>query len=338
MATIDDVAKLAEVSKGTVSNVFSKKRPISKEVSDRVLEAARELNYVPSHIARSLAIRKTMTVGLKMPLPNEMPMSGFEFQLMNGVIRECNKNGYRVLLDSLPEQEDDVTLFSIDPVDGVIMLNPRDRDPRIEKYGQRFPLVLIGRPSPKNDAISYVDNNNLEMAREVGRYLLMNSHRSILFLNAARNMTVADDRQNGLLKAFEEWGVAFDKDYIRYYSGKKYKNASEYGYYSVLNTFKHMKYTAVIADTDRVALGVLRAARELGIEIPRELSVVALSNDNTLAQESVPRLTSVELSADRLGAEAAKMLIAQLNGVTSPQKYIIDARLVIRESCSNLQT
>lgn len=334
MATIDDVAKLAEVSKGTVSNVFSKKRPISKEVSERVLEAAKELNYVPNHIARSLAMKKTMTVGLKMPLPDETPMSGFEFQLMNGVIRECNKYGYRILLDSLPEQDDDVTLFSSDPVDGVIMLNPRDEDPRIEKYGQRFPLVLIGRPSPVTDSISFVDNNNLEMVKEVGRYLLMNNHRQILFLNAARNMTVAEDRLNGLMRAYEEWELPFNPDYIQYYSGKKYRNASEYGYYSVLHTFRQMKYTAVIADTDRVALGVLRGARELGIQIPKELSVVALSNDHTLAQESVPRLTSVELSADKLGAEAAKVLIAQMNGVTSPQKYIIDAHLVIRESCA----
>jgi DNA-binding LacI/PurR family transcriptional regulator len=336
VATIDDVAKLAGVSKGTVSSVFSKKRPISRQVTERVLEVAKDLGYFPNHVARSLAIKKTMIAGLKMPISKDSAMSGFEIQMINGVIRECSKQGYRVLLDTLPEH-DDPTQFSIDPVDGVIMLNPRKHDPRIARYNQMgTPLVLIGRPDPHDVNVCYVDNDNTELGMQVGNYLLANGHTSILFLNAASDMTVSADRQNGLEEAFNKHGKPFGSVQVMNYSRKIFSNATDYGYNSLINSYGKMKYTAVITDTDRVALGVLRAARELGIDVPRELSVIALSNDATLAQEMTPKLTSVELSAERLGAEAAQILIQKMSDNEVVQQRIIEAKLVIRESCSPL--
>ena len=333
MATIDDVAKLAGVSKGTVSNVFSKKRPISREVTERVLAAARQLNYEPNHVARSLATRKTMIVGLKMPLSRNSTLSGFETQMIDSVTQECARHGYRVLLDTLPEQ-DDVTTCSSDPVDGVILLNPREKDPRIERYMRiGIPLVVIGRPQPFADDICFVDNNNEEMAAQVGEYLIENGHRRVLFLNAFGDMTVAADRLRGLRKAFERHGIAFAEELVLYNSRKEYPNAADYGFRSVLDTYRPGNYTAVIADTDQVALGVLRAARELGIDIPGELSLIALSNDATVALETTPKLTTVELNVRRLGTEAAKILIEKMNGSSEVCQRIIDATLILRESC-----
>jgi DNA-binding LacI/PurR family transcriptional regulator len=334
MATIDDVARLAGVSKGTVSNVFSKKRPISREVTERVLAAARQLNYEPNHVARSLATRKTMIVGLKMPVSRNSTLSGFETQMIDSVTRECARHGYRVLLDTLPEQ-DDVTAFSSDPVDGVILLNPRQKDPRIERYMRiGIPLVVIGRPQPLTEDICFVDNNNEEMAAQVGEYLIGNGHRRVLFLNAFEDMTVASDRLRGLRKAFERHGIAFPDELVMYNSRKAYPNAADYGYRSVLDTYRAGDYTAVIADTDQVALGVLRAARELKVDIPGELSLIALSNDASVALETTPKLTTVELNVHRLGTEAAKLLIEKMNGSAEVRQKIIDARLILRESCS----
>lgn len=333
MATIDDVAKQAGVSKGTVSSVFSKKRPISRVVTERVLSVAKELGYYPNHVARSLSLKKTMIAGLKMPLSRDGSMSAFESQMINGVIKECSKQGYRVLLDTLPDQ-DDPTQFSIDPVDGVIMLNPRTQDPRIERYNHMgIPLVLVGRPDPMEESISFVDNNNEELGYQVAYYLLELGHTSILFLNSSSNMTVSFDRERGVAKAFAEKGVPFDKKYVKNYSRTIFASPTEYGYSSLHSTYSTMRYTAIITDTDRVALGVMRAAREIGIEIPEQLSVIALSNDAILAQETTPKLTSVELSAETLGVEAAKVLLEKINDMNVVHQKIVDAKLVIRESC-----
>lgn len=83
MATINDVAKAAGVSKGTVSSVFSKKRPISRPVTERVLAVAKDLGYYPNHVARSLAIK--VIAGLKMPISKNSVMSGFEIQMINSM-------------------------------------------------------------------------------------------------------------------------------------------------------------------------------------------------------------------------------------------------------------
>jgi DNA-binding LacI/PurR family transcriptional regulator len=334
MATISDVAKRAGVSKGTVSNVFSKKRPISREVSERVLLAAKELNYTPNHVARSLAIKKTMIVGLKMPQSKDAVLSSFEMQMINGVIKECSKHGYRVLLDTLPDS-DDVSLLSRDPVDGVIMLNPRKKDPRIEAYnGIGIPLVLVGRPGGMHNDVSFVDNNNMEIVENLADRLIHQGHRHILFLNASSDMTVAMDRKKGLETSFIKNGLSFCNEDVLYYSNAKYCDKTEYGYQATLQTIHKKPYTAVIADTDRVAIGVLRAAREMNIDLPGQLSVIALHNDAMLAQELSPKLTCVELFPEVLGAEAARILFEKMNNTSTLKHLIIPAKLVIRESCS----
>lgn len=334
MATINDVARLAGVSKGTVSSVFSKKRPISREVTERVLEAAKNLGYFPNHVARSLAMKKTMIAGLKMPVSRDSSMSGFEVQMVNGVMKECSKQGYRVLLDTLPEH-DDPTQFSSDPVDGVIMLNPRKHDKRILRYSQMdIPLVLVGRPDPPDESICYVDNNNMELSAQVGDYLLAKGHKDILFLNAGSDMTVSLDRRRGLFEAFHRQSVATKRIHVLNYSRAEHRNPTEYGYMSLRRMHGNVPFTAVIADTDQVAVGVLRAVAELGIDIPGQLSVIALSNDATLSQVITPQLTSMELSAETLGAEAAKILIEKMEGAEGVHQRIVDAKLVIRSSCA----
>lgn len=87
MVTIKDVAIKAGVSKGTVSSVFTKQRYVSPEVSDRVLKSAKKLNYYPNQIARSLAERRTMTIGIKMPSYTNYKFNYFETKILNGVIK-----------------------------------------------------------------------------------------------------------------------------------------------------------------------------------------------------------------------------------------------------------
>jgi len=335
MVTIADVAKRAGVSKGTVSSVFSKKRPISAEVTERVLNVAKELNYVPNHAARSLAMKKTMIIGLKMPTL-DTELSGFDLKVINGVVKKCTEHGYRVLLDRLVEDEQ-TALFSRDPVDGVILLNPKDDDERIVQYKQlNLPYVLIGRPDEEDADTKFVDNNNIEIVKEVGEFLIGNGHHEILFLNASYGMTVAEDRKEGLKRAFENFNLPFKEQNVIYNDQEKYKSASEFGYYSLLETINGKEYTAIIADTDRVALGVLRAARELKIDIPNDLSLVALSNNETLALETTPKLTCIELYPEKLGEEAAEVLINVLKEQLAPRQKMIPAKLVIRDSCKNI--
>ncbi|MBP1947884.1 LacI family DNA-binding transcriptional regulator [Virgibacillus litoralis] len=332
MVTIDDIAKKAGVSKGTVSNVFSKKRPASAVVTEKIMKIAQELNYSPNQIARSLATKKTMTIALKMPISSEFELSAFETKVINGVVKKCSEFGYRVLLDRFSENSNS-PLYSNDPVDGVILLNPCDSDTRVLQY-KRFemPFVLIGRPEKEDGGTYFVDNNNVEIVKEVGEYLIGNGHKRILFFNASPHMTVAEDRKEGLKQAFENYNLEFIEENVLYYNQSDFENSSDYGYRSLLEKFSSDKFTAVITDTDRVALGAMRASRELGINVPGDLSIVALGNNETLALETTPKLTSVELFPDKLGQEAAEVLLNVLNKTPAPRKKMISAKLVIRDS------
>ncbi|SFD80175.1 DNA-binding transcriptional regulator, LacI/PurR family [Paenibacillus catalpae] len=337
MATIDDVAKASGVSKGTVSNVFSRKRPISKEVTERVLAAAKALHYKPNYWARSLVNRSTRILGLNIR-GESFQFGQFHLSLMNGVLRVCYEHGYRLLVNTLsPAYLSRVEHIASDPVDGEILLDPLEGDERIaDRFHIGLPVVIVGRPpGPYEGKVSYVDNDNIGMAAQVTRYLLDLGHRDILFLNAPAGSTVSADRGAGYAAAFWQAGLE-PKSGRMLYKPLQDSPSHAFGYESALAALAASPdVTAVIADTDTMALGVYKAAEQLGLRIPEQLSVFAFSDDSVLSPEFSPPLTGVRLHADRLGAEATRLLLEQLGTAEkSVKRVLVPSELVIRGSCA----
>ncbi|WP_199613682.1 LacI family DNA-binding transcriptional regulator [Paenibacillus alkalitolerans] len=336
MATIDDVARTAGVSKSTVSNVFSQKRPISKEVTERVLAAARKLNYRPNYWARSLANRTTRIIGLNMP-GERVKFSLFHLSLMNGVLNECSLHGYRLLVNSLPKSYlNELPHVSSEPVDGDILLDPVEKDTRIaERIRKNLPVVVIGRPPGDFESkVSYVDNDNVANGENATQYLLRLGHNRILFLNASRYKTVSIDRGLGYRRSLEAAGVPFDPQLLIHKDPDM--TSSSFGYsISKEMLMKLPDITAIITDTDKMALGVYRAASEMGIAIPDDLSVIAFSDDSVFAPEFNPPLTGIKLFGEQLGREAAKLLIDQCAAKQhSVKRILISTEMVERGSCA----
>ena len=332
MPKVDDVARLSKVSKGTVSNVFSGKRPTSDEVKKRVLEAARILKYTPNHIARSLVTKKTLIIGLKMPCGKNVSLSSLHTDILNGVIMEAAVKNYRVLIDTIPPEEQSRSYVSTDPIDGVIVLGPEKGDVRIKTLCQSdIPFVVIGVPYGISEA-SYVDNNNEEMLTSIVNLLAGKGRKKILFLNAVKTKTVAMIRGKGFKKGLEENRLEFcesDMVYNRYV----YEDYSVYGYNATMEAFKAGgEHDAIIADTDRVAAGVLKALKEMGKKVQEDISVVALSDDYLLSRESDTPLTTVNLFPELLGKEAVRLLMAKMQQPDdySDRRVIIPARIIER--------
>ncbi|WP_416825368.1 LacI family DNA-binding transcriptional regulator [Ectobacillus polymachus] len=336
MSSINEVAKLANVSKSTVSNVFSQKRPISKEVTERVLQAAKELKYKPNYLARSLAIKQTRIIGINMPR-ERAKFSQFHLSLLNGVLSECYEKGYRLLINSLADTfKEKVEFIASDPVDGEIILDPADdKDKRMEdRMNQGVPFVVVGKP-PKilETSIPYVDNDNFAVGSQVTQYLLSLGHKRILFLNAPKYRTVSIDRYQGYKHALTSAGLPNDADLASFL--EESKTSAEFGYEqtkAILNTGSNI--TAIITDSYKMAIGVYRAAEELGYCIPDDLSVISFSNDSTYADVLKPPLTCVDLNAEILGREAAKLLLERLEEKNSiVKRIIIPSEFVERGSC-----
>ncbi|MBO7748592.1 LacI family DNA-binding transcriptional regulator [Paenibacillus sp. MWE-103] len=335
MATIDDVAKASGVSKGTVSSVFSKKRPISKEVTERVLAAAKSLHYKPNYWARSLASRSTNILGLNIR-GESFQFGQFHLSLLNGVLRVCYERGYRLLVNTLsPAYLSQVEHIASDPVDGEILLDPIDGDERIaDRFESGLPVVIVGRPPGFYEGrVSYVDNDNVGMAAQVTRYLLELGHRDILFLNAPSGSTVSADRGAGYAAAFWQAGLE-PKPGRMLHKPLQGLSSHAFGYESAFAALSASPdVTAVIADTDTMALGVYKAAERLGLRIPEQLSVFAFSDDSVLSPEFSPPLTGVRLHADRLGAEATRLLLEQIGAAEkSAKRVLVPTELVIRGS------
>jgi DNA-binding LacI/PurR family transcriptional regulator len=341
MAKIDDVARLAGVSKGTVSNVFSQKRPTSKKVTDKVLKVSRELNYVPNHIARSLVTKKTMAIGLTIPHGNFF-FSVFHNQFINGVILEASHYGYRVLLDMIPAQEVKTPSLASYPIDGAIVLGPTEEDERIDLlHLNQIPFVAVGKIYNANvkDA-STVNNDNFQIICDICSYLIDKGHRNIMFLNANELMTVSIERKAAFIEALTIHQIDLKEHMIHYkpaITSNKYMN---YGYDETVHVLSELKeqVTAIIADDDRTAFSVMNAIKDLGLSVPEDLSLFVICGDLSMMHQATPSLAGMDLQPTELGVHSVRLLMHKLGIIDGeyPENMIISSKIIEGDSCSSI--
>lgn len=341
MAKIDDVAQMAGVSKGTVSNVFSQKRPTSKEVTERVLRASRALNYVPNHIARSLVTKKTMAIGLTIP-HGQYSFSVFHNQFINAVILEASAHGYRVLLDTMVQQEIKTQSLASYPIDGAIVMSPTEQDERIDllELGQ-IPFVMVGRGrgrDSKKDVVSTVDSDNAKIMQEICGYLTGMGHRNILFLNAGADMTVSIDREAAFYEAMASHGIDRRSAHVCHKPDLRTSEYLNYGYEETKQAIGRgdgEPITAIIADDDRTAFSVMNALKDLNLQVPEDISLFVICGDMSIMDQSSPSLTSMDLQPSELGAQAVRMLMRKLGVLEDDgrDRIIVESKIVERDSC-----
>ncbi|WP_169083886.1 LacI family DNA-binding transcriptional regulator [Paenibacillus sp. PL91] len=341
MAKIDDVARLAGVSKGTVSNVFSQKRPTSKKVTERVLRISRELNYVPNHIARSLVTKKTMAIGLTIP-HGKFFFNFFHNQFINGVILEASIYGYRVLLDMIAAEEVKTPSLASYPIDGAIVLGPTQDDERINLLHQnQIPFVTVGKILNENlHEVSTVNNDNDKIIRDICNYLVGLGHRDIMFLNAGQQMTVSIERTEAYINALNEHQIEFRPHMIHYKPCIHSDEYMRYGYdetYSILGTRKE-KVTAIIADDDRTAFSAMNAIKDLGYSVPEDISLFVICGDLSMMHQVTPSLTGMDLQPAELGVQSLRLLMHKLAVLDGDYEdhWIVNSTIVERSSCSSI--
>ncbi|TCM99666.1 LacI family transcriptional regulator [Paenibacillus sp. BK033] len=340
MAKIDDVARLAGVSKGTVSNVFSQKRPTSREVTERVLKASKELNYVPNHIARSLVTKKTMAIGLTIPHGNFF-FSAFHNQFINGVVLEASRFGYRVLLDMLPVLEVKTPSLASYPIDGAIVLGPTEEDERIRLlHLTGIPFVTVGKISNSQvkDAPT-VNNDNAKILHDICDYLIAKGHRDLMFLNATEGTTVSMERRTAFVEALAKHRIAV-RDSMHHYKPRiQSEHYLLYGYTETVRVIGENKVTAIIADDDRSAFNAMNAIKDLGLRIPEDISLFVICGDLSMMHQTMPPLTGMDLQPSELGAQSVKLLMNKLgsNQGDGQDHIIIASKLVEGASCSSIR-
>ncbi len=339
--TIRDVAERADVSNATVSNVINEKGKVSESTRKDVLEAIEALNYRPNASAqRKLQSNGPKSIGL---VVKEMHNPYFA-DVTIAAQERATEEGYSVMLAS---SEGDrategqiVDLFVEKDVDGIVinpLLDPdADLSHLFDLQRRNIPFVLLEQV--RGLQANLVDVDNVAAARTLTTHLVELGHEHIVHFAGPAYSMHGEERAEGVRRAFFDSGLVYSEDYV-VPAGARLED----GYRVGLEYFRDRppadRPTAVTCYNDLVAIGLLRALRELGIDVPGEVSVAGFDNIKTCAYAPVP-LTTMGVPTAEMGRAAVEMVVRQIEagGQDEPDTVNLQAELTVRESTAPVTT
>lgn len=334
-----EVAKLAGVSRSTVSFVLNGvgKANISAATQKRVLEAARELGYVPDAAGRTLASGRTHTLGLFICHAEHLQVDAFIPQALYGLNQVSQQHGFRVIVESVedPARPDAyLELVRAKQVDGLVVLNPRSNDAQLRQLVlEGFPLVILGASElPQAYTVSTADNS--VAARRLTEHLIKLGHTRIAHITyGGLEYQGADERYQGYQQALEAAGLPYDPALLR---EGNYSAAS--GFAAITSLLEaRADFSALFASNDTVALGAMAALRAHGLSVPEDVAVVGY-DDIPLAAYAAPPLTTLRSPALEHGRLAGEMLIKLIYGEPVEKVQVrLELKLIVRASCGAAQ-
>lgn len=335
---IRDVAAAARVSVTTVSHVLNDTphAHVRGETRERVIAAAEDLGYRPSRLARGLRTRRTQTLGLVGDSIATTPYAG---QMIRGAQQAAQERGRSIVLfnteaDSVEEERDLRTLLGYE-VEGIVYATMYHRIVSIPTILDGVPLVLLDAESPGASAPAVVPDEELG-GRAGTEELLRHGHRRIGFITNTDDVPATSGRLAGYRAALREAGIEFDPELVAA------EESESWGGYAAARRLldRPGPPTALFAYNDRMAMGAYRAAAELGLRIPEDLSIVGFDDQQLITRGLYPELTSLALPHHDMGYWAAATLCDLLDGGAEDERdgrtLRMECRLVRRASVSRL--
>lgn len=324
--TIRDVAALAGVSHQTVSRVINHSERVNPETRQRVENAIQELKYSPNAVARSMARGRTYTLACISPNLTDFTYASF----IEGAELEARRQGYFLLTTSAPNAETFATLvnqlLASRRTEGLLVITPK-----VEPHHVRIPryvsAVFIGA-NPKLDWIASVtldDENAGYMATE---HLIQLNHTHIAHITGPMAEESSQGRMRGYQAALNAAGIPFQRRFI--YEGDW---SATSGYMAVQDFLEQENApSAIFAQNDRMAVGAIRALRDAGRHVPKNISVIGF-DDMPLASYFDPPLTTILQDTYRMGREAACQLISSIEKPDNPCRQLcVEPKLIVRQS------
>lgn len=334
MATIKDIAKITGFSVTTVSRALNGYSDVSDKTKKKIKAAATELNYSPNVLARSLVMNKTKTIGLLVSgLTRESVKDNFTYEVMCGINDYVGQIDYDLVVfntSTTKQKEKSYTQLCRERrVEGVIIQGIKTDDIYLQEIiNSDIPCVLVDIPI-ETETVGYVTTDNIQGAKQAVEYLINNGHKHIAMINGHSKAIVSKLRFEGYSHALVEAGIEIKAEYVRDGAFKEdvaLKVAKEL-------LINNREISAIFCASDLMALGVLKAAKELNIDVPKQLSVIGY-DDIILASYTTPTLTTIAQDKYQMGYEATKLLISILEGGKIEHSRILSNKLIIRESTS----
>ncbi len=324
--TIRDVARHAGVSHQTVSRVINGNERVSPETRTRVEAAIDELGYRPNAMARSMARGRSGVLACIAPNLTDYTFAS----MIDGAEREARQLGYFLLSASAPDEETFAALVdelvTSRRAEGMIIINPY-QDGRFHHLPQNHPIVFAGA-RPRAEATNSVALDDESAGSLATQHLLDLGHHQIGCITGPMSEDCSQDRSDGYKSALAEAAINFNPAIV--IEGDW---SARSGYDALMQLAQEGQLPqAIFAQNDQMAVGALRAARDLGLQVPDQLSMIGI-DDIPLAAYFEPPLTTFKQDFVTLGTEAVRLLIDSVEKPDSPRRQLrLPAQLVLRQS------
>ncbi|MGF1721379.1 LacI family transcriptional regulator [Vibrio kyushuensis] len=328
MATIKDVAKAAGVSTATVSRALFDSEKVTESTREKVAKAVADIGYSPNVAARHLRRRETNSIMVILP---DISNSFFS-DVISGVEKVARTAGYKVLLGDLSHDtnraKDFFDLVPTNQSDGLILLTSDIEHALLKdrQIGSGFPVVMACE-YVEDMSLPTVRIDNQSAAGKAIEYLISLGHQNIATVTGPMQNPICRDRQEGLLEQLKKNGLPF-----------QYSNMRE-GDFSFASGYEHGRTlleqqdrpTAIFCHNDEMAIGVIKAARDLDIIVPAELSVIGFDNI-AFGEYCEPELTTVNQPREDIGKQAMKTLLNILGDKDASLLHTPRTDLIVRGS------
>ena len=340
-----DIAKLAGVSRSTVSRVVNNYPNLSPETKKRVTEIIKKYGYVPHASARALAGKSNKIIGVFITNINQHSEKFVIYRNLyfspftSAVLDYAGKSGYKVLVSLINMKSDFESareLFFNKTISGAIFVGVNNNDHEILKLIESgYKLVIIDQEQCKDKDLGkriIVNSDNLDGAYKAVTHLIEYGHREIAHISGNMNKFSGFKRLEGYKKAMNKAGLTIKKEYI--VEGDFTEDSGYYGAKKLLANKNGI--TAIFASNDAIAVGAMKAMKEMGIKIPDDISIVGY-DDIRMASYISPALTTVKISILKMASLATRDLIDFIeNGIDSSKYNTVSAELVVRESTKKI--
>lgn len=327
MATMKDIARLAQVSTSTVSHVINNSRFVSEEIREKVQKVVKELNYTPSALARSLKVNETKTIGMLVTATS----NPFFAEVMAGVEQYCQQNHYNLIIattngDAERLQHHLQTLIQR-KVDGLLLMCGDARLNTDESLNIPLPMVVVDWWFTELNADKIFENSTS------GGYLATKTlidagHSDIAIITGNLKKSLAKNRLEGYKKALYEANIPLNPNWI---IESHFDFAGGLAGMNSLLT-QSEKPTAVFACSDTIALGAYQAVWQQGLNVPQDISIIGY-DDIELAKYLSPPLSTISQPKAELGKLAVETLLKRIRSQAKDfQTIMLEPELVLRDS------
>ncbi len=328
MITIKDIARMAKVSRSTVSRALNNSGYVSEDARERIDKVIQETGYIPSQHAKALRTKKTKVIGVILPTIQTETSS----KIVAGIDDVLSKHGYQILLATTnlnqKKEIESIHLLRVRQVDGIILIATNTKDSLIKEIKDLpIPIVIIGQEIPGATNVLY---NDYDAAREVTSFIINKGHKHIAFIGVDEtDRAVGQLRKQGFLDEMKANDLEVEENWLQ---KGIFDVDSGYDAMDSIMNYSTQVPTAIFSVTDRLAIGAMSYLKKIGLRIPEDMAIVSIGASE-ISQYVEPPLTTVDYQHDLAGYKAAALLLNILSsGENSFEKVTLGHRLVLRNS------